>query len=508
MIFVLLSVLTVGNPRSQSYVPDDVPEARSEGPMVCTCTTSAALLFAALMRWVLVTVLLSFVTWAQSDPLSAINDALEKVVARVEPAVVEIEAIGLPAQDDEYGDDASRSDRLKTENSIGSGVILDPTGFIVTSAHVVSGASSLTVTLEKSALQRSGTAEVSVTTIPAHLIGEFRDADLAVIKVDVSGLPFLPLNPGDDLKQGQLVVALGSPEGFRNSVSMGVVSSTGRQVTPDSHVLYVQTDAAINPGSSGGALVDIKGNLVGINAYFVTQGGGSEGLGFAIPARLVEFVYQTIRKNGHVPWGFTGVRVQGITPTLAAGLHLPRSSGVVVSDVLPRTPAEVKGVKARDLIVRVDGKPLDNLPQYYEAMYHKTSGDKIILTVLRESHLIDLEVPVVAGPADVDSSGAAPSPTINLVAKLGIFCSELGASPRVELANLRSRTGVLVEAKAVNGDLQGNLMGGDVIRSVNLKAISSVAELQSLLDRVKPGTPIVLQVERKSQFLYLPVDTQ
>jgi S1-C subfamily serine protease len=175
---------------------------------------------------------------------------------------------------------------------------------------------------------------------------------------------------------------------------------------------------------------------------------------------------------------------------------------------LPRTPAEVKGVKARDLIVRVDGKPLDNLPQYYEAMYHKTSGDKIILTVLRESHLIDLEVPVVAGPADVDSSGAAPSPTINLVARLGIFCSELGASPRVELANLRSRTGVLVEAKAVNGDLQGNLMGGDVIRSVNLTAISSVAELQSLLDRVKPGTPIVLQVERKSQFLYLPVDTQ
>jgi len=475
--------------------------------MVCTCTTSAALLFAALMRWVLVTVLLSFVAWAQSDPLLAINDGLEKIVAKVAPAVVEVDAIGLPAQDDEYGNDASRSDRPKTEHSIGSGVILDSTGYIVTSAHVVSGASSLTVTLEKSALQRSGTAEVSVTTIPAHLIGEFRDADLAVIKVDIAGLPSLPLNPRDDLKQGQLVVALGSPEGFRNSVSMGVVSSAGRQATPDSHVLYVQTDAAINPGSSGGALVDIKGNLVGINAYFVSQGGGSEGLGFAIPARLVEFVYQTIRKTGHVPWGSTGVRVQGITPTLAAGLHLPRDSGVVVSDVLPRTPAEVEGVKARDLIVRVDGKPLDNLPQYYEAMYHKASGDKIVLTVLRASHLIDLEVPVVAGPTERDSSGAAPSPTINLVTKLGVFCSELGARPRMELANLRSRTGVLVEAKAAGGDLQANLMGGDVIRSVNLTAISSVAELQSLLDRVKEGTPIVLQVERKSQFLYLPVDT-
>ncbi len=155
----------------------------------------------------------------------------------------------------------------------------------------------------------------------------------------------------------------------------------------------------------------------------------------------------------------------------------------------------------------MDGKPLDNLPQYYEAMYHKASGDKIVLTVLRASHLIDLEVPVVAGPTERDSSGAAPSPTINLVTKLGVFCSELGARSRVELANLRSRTGVLVEAKAVNGDLQANLMGGDVIRSVNLTPISRVTELQSLLDRVKPGTPIVLQVERKSQFLYLPVET-
>jgi serine protease Do len=384
---------------------------------------------------------------------------------------------------------------------------LDSTGYIVTSAHVVSGASRLTVTLEKSALQRSGSAEASVTTIPARLIGEFRDADLAVIKVDIAGLPTLPLNPRDDLKQGQLVVALGSPEGFRNSVSMGVVSSAGRQVTPDSHVLYVQTDAAINPGNSGGALVDIKGNLVGINAYFVSQGGGNEGLGFAIPARLVKFVYETIRKTGHVPWGSTGVRVQGITPTLATGLHLPRDSGVIVSDVLPRTPAEVEGVKARDLIVRVDGKPLDNLPQYYEAMYHKASGDKIVLTVLRASHLIDLEVPVVAGPTERDSSQAAPSPMINLVTKLGVFCSELGARPRMELANLRSRTGVLVEATAVGSDLQANLVGGDVIRSVNLTPISRVTELQSLLDRVKPGTPIVLQVERKSQFLYLPVET-
>jgi serine protease Do len=186
---------------------------------------------------------------------------------------------------------------------------------------------------------------------------------------------------------------------------------------------------------------------------------------------------------------------------------LPRDSGVVVSDVFPGTPAEAQGIQAGDLIVTMDGKTLENLPQYYEAMYHKASGDRIALTVLRESHFIDLEVPVVNGPAETDSSGTQPNPAINLVPKLGIFCSELGTRSRMELANLRSRTGLLVEAKASSGDLQAGLMAGDVIRSVNLKSISSAAELESLLDRMKPETAIVLQVERKSQFLYLAVDT-
>ena len=361
------------------------------------------------------------------------------MVTKVAPAVVEIDATGPPPYEDENSDATPGSDQQKLEHSIGSGIILDPNGYIVTNAHVVSGATSLTVTLEKNALARSGTPTPNFTTIPAHLVGEFMEADLALIKVDAVGLPFLSFNLEDVLKQGQLVVAMGSPKGLRNSVSVGVVSSTGRQVTADSHIGFIQTDAAINPGNSGGALVDIDGKLIGINADFMTEGGGNEGLGFAIPARLVQFVYETLRKTGRVDWGATGVRVQGITPTLAAGLKLPRDWGVVVSDVFPGTPADTGGVRPGDLIVNLDGKPLEDLPQYYETMYHKAVGDKIALTILRESRTVNLEISVGPGPAENENHRADKGSEFKLVTKLGIYCSELGTRPRVELAPFLAR---------------------------------------------------------------------
>jgi serine protease Do len=461
----------------------------------------------SLTRWTFVAVMCPLVAWAQSDPLSSFNDALEKVVAKVAPAVVEVEAIGLPPDVQDNNDNSSHGVQLEPQHSIGAGVILDPAGYIITNAHIVKGATSLTVALDKNAIQRTAKVSPNATAIPARLIGEFEEADLAVIKVEMTGLSTISFNTKEELKQGQLVVALGSPQGLQNTVSIGVVSSAGRQISADDHLLYVQTDAAINPGNSGGPLVDIKGNLVGINSFFMTEGGGSEGLGFAIPGRFVQFVYQSIRQSGNVPWGDPGVRVQGITPTLAAGLHLPRDSGVVVSDVVPRAPAETSGIKAGDIIATADGKPLENVPQYYETMYHKAVGDKVALAILRHSRWINLEVPIAAQTAESEDTRAGSTPAISLVPKLGILCSELGAKPRMEIANFRSRTGVLVEAKTVGSELQTNLLAGDVIRSVNLISVSNVVELQSFLDKAKAGAPIVLQIERKSQFLYVPVDT-
>ncbi len=245
---------------------------------------------------------------------------------------------------------------------------------------------------------------------------------------------------------------------------------------------------------------------MGINSFFITEGGGSDGLGFAIPGRFVQFVYQSIRQNGRVAWGDTGVKVQGITQALAAGLRLHRESGVVVADVVPGTPAERAGIKAGDILASLDEQPLENVPQYYEAMYHKTVGEKVVIAILRKSDWLRFELPVVAATADDANTGDSLSPAINLVPKLGVLCSELGARPRLGAANLRSRTGVVVEAKVVGNDLKTSLRAGDVIRSVNLIEVSNVGELQSILDKMA-GTSFVLQVERKGRFLYLARET-
>lgn len=444
---------------------------------------------------------------AQSDSLAAFDKALEDVVARVTPAVVQIESNGPPQKDSYVGDDDGGGNQPETqpkaEPVLGSGVILDPAGYIVTNSHLVRGTSSLTVILDNYARHRPKEIDQGLT-LPARLIADFKEADLAIIKIDAEGLPTIPFSAGEALRQGQLVIAVGSPEGLQSSVSIGVVSSTNRQVTPDGHLSYVQTDAAINPGNSGGALVDIQGKLVGINSFFFTEGGGSDGLGFAIPSRLVQFVYQSIRQNGRVPWGDTGVRVQGITHTLATGLHLARKSGVVVADVIPGTPADRLGIKVGDIIASLDEQPLDNVPEYYETMYHKTVGQSVGLGVQRKSKLLNLRVPIVAPATENENSGPSLSPAINLVPKLGVFCSELGARAHVEVAHLRSRTGVLVEARV--SDLKSNLRAGDVIRAVNLRAISNVGELQSILDKAA-STSTVLQIERNGRFLYLPLET-
>jgi len=442
-------------------------------------------------------------TWSQSEPLSALNHALEQVVKKIAPVVVKIDITAAAQSGDDQDLQHTRTSRTqsKLEHAVGSGVIVDSHGYIITNAHVVRGAARVKVTFHKSV--RAGPEHA---TAIARVLGEFDEGDLALIKVDVNGLPSIPLSSRSELREGEIVIAVGSPEGLQNTVSIGVVSSVARQVTPDAHLSYIQTDAAINPGSSGGPLVDIKGNLVGINAFFLSQGGGSEGLGFAIPSRFVQFAYANILQNGKVVWGDAGLRVQDITEPLAEGLHLPRQSGVLVSDVAPGTSAELAGVKTRDVIVALDGKPLDDVAEYFEMMYHKRAGDKLGLGVVRDSGSFNFDLSLTDTTDVVQETNEPPIPQVNPIPKLGVFCSELASRSHFEMANLRSHSGVVVEARTAGEDLTSRLIAGDIIRSVNLVSVSSVTELQSVLDNVKPDTPIVLQVERKGQFIYVPID--
>ena len=216
----------------------------------------------------------------------------------------------------------------------------------------------------------------------------------------MTGLPALELADSNQLKQGQVVFAFGSPLGLENSVTMGVVSSTARQIDPDNPSIYIQTDAPINPGNSGGPLVDVDGRMVGINTFILTQSGGNEGLGFAIPSDVVRNIYDQIRTEGHVHRGQIGVFVRTITPELVEGLHLPARHGVLLEDVAPGSPADKAGLKAGEVVTSVGGKPVDNVRQFALDLYSYKIGQKAEIGVLRNGKETTLSVPVIERPDD------------------------------------------------------------------------------------------------------------
>src|ERR1700685_2502076 len=311
--------------------------------------------------------------------LKDLNTALESLVARVSPAVVQILVTG-------YGpiEESNRSQTalIARQHAIGSGVIVDSDGYIMTNAHVVQGARRIRVVLPMPSPDvPSVTAVGREHTLDAKIIGVHKETDLALLKIDLKDLPTLELGATRRVHQGELVVAMGSPEGLESSVTMGIVSSVGRQPDPDRPMVYIQTDAPINPGNSGGPLIDMDGYVVGLNTLILSQGGGSEGLGFAIPARVVQFVYQSLRKYGHVHRVEIGAIAQNITPSLAEGLGLQRSWGVIVADVNSGGNAEAAGLQIGDIIVSADDRPIDTLPALTAALYLHPLGEGMELGV-------------------------------------------------------------------------------------------------------------------------------
>ncbi len=245
-----------------------------------------------------------------SDPLRQFNGALQALVAKVSPAVVQIQVAGLAPLETS---NKSGVAFIVRQRAIGSGVIVDPDGYIMTNAHVVEGAQRVRVVLplppSQSPFELSPIGKRQI--LDAKVVGIHKDSDLALLKVEGNHLPTLPLGTRRRVQPGELVFAIGSPEGLQNSVTMGVVSSVSRQPDPDKPMVYIQTDAPINPGNSGGPLVDLDGYVIGLNTFILSQGGGSEGLGFAIPARVVNFVYDPPAKvRACPPDGHPGQRAE------------------------------------------------------------------------------------------------------------------------------------------------------------------------------------------------------
>jgi serine protease Do len=438
----------------------------------------------------------------QSLDLTALGAALESLAERVSPAVVQIQVTT-------YAFDPRPDTLLTREQGSGSGVIIAPDGYIVTNAHVVDGAARIQVLLSDPAAPDSPAQSILPPTgrvVGAQLVGIDRATDLAVLKIAGGGHPNLEWADSDELRPGHPVLAFGSPLGLQDTVTFGVVSAGARQLQADAPMIYIQTDASINPGNSGGPLVDMTGRVVGINTMIISQSGGNEGIGFAAPSNIARNVVDQIRSAGRVRRGTIGVHAQTITTPLAEGLGLSRVWGVILGDVAVGGPAAQAGLRPGDIVLSMDGKPMENGRQLQVNLFSRRVGDVVRLEILRSDATFSATVSVVEEPDDLGSFLARVQPERNLVPELDIvaidFSRELGSM----MPAVRDRTGVVVAgARPASAGADG-LRPGDVIHSMNGRGVADLNSLRRMLAELSPYATVVLHIERQGRLRFVTMD--
>jgi serine protease Do len=391
-------------------------------------------------------------------------------------------------------------------------VVLSQTGLILTNFHVIDRARRVRVVLAPTPPPtgaRGSIVRPRGRTYEAKILGFDRETDLAVLKVDATLERALVLADSDQVRQGQLTFAFGSPLGLENSVTSGIVSAVARQREPDDPMVHIQTDAPINPGSSGGPLVDTSGRVIGINTFILSQSGGNEGIGFAVPSNIARTVFEQIVARGRMRRGTIGALVQTITPTLAAGLTLDRDSGVIIADVYPGGPAEAAGLEAGDIVLTLDGKPIENARQLDVNLYSRTVGDEVRLEVLRAGQKTLFTVGVDEREDDPERFADYVTPEQNLVPRLGVLAVDLDRRVRALLPSLRLPGGVAVAALAPSPSNSGEeLRVGDIITAVNGTLIAGLSDLREAIDALEPGAACVLQVQRGGQLRFVAFEIQ
>jgi len=437
------------------------------------------------------------------DALERMNQSVDALTRKVWPSVVQILVTGYGAREEAGRGDVSAV--VTRQRSIGSGFVIDPDGYILTNAHVVNGAQHVQVIVPPANADGSLATALSprMTIVPARIVGITTEIDLAVLKVDAMKLPALPLATYSQVRQGETVFAFGSPGGLRNTLTHGLVSAVARQTDPDSPLIYIQTDAPINPGNSGGPLVNTRGEVVGVNTFILSNSGGNEGLGFAIPVATARTVFRQIKQYGQLRRQEIGMSIQTITPAMAQSLALPRDYGVIVSDVWPGGPAEAGGLKIGDILVSVDGQIADNLPTVNYNFRLRDSADPVKVTVLRGSSEVTLQMKAVEETNELDGVSAAVDPQKNLIPELGILGVEIDPKMAAAAKGLRDLWGVIVVAKAAGAAGEVPLVPRDIIRSVNNQRTATIRGLRDQLQALKPGAPVTLQIQREGRLMYV-----
>jgi len=382
---------------------------------------------------------------------------------------------------DEFGSPGrSRKFSVPPQHGVGSGVIVTPDGYILTNNHVVDDADQLKVALQDG---REFTAKV---------VGKDPQSDVAVIKIEAKNLPYLTMADSDKIEVGDLVLAIGNPFGIGQTVTMGMVSATGRATLGLDYEDFIQTDAAINPGNSGGALVDTQGRLIGINTAILSRSGGNQGIGFAIPTQLARDVMQSLIQNGKVTRGYLGVMIQDVTPALAREFKLKDGKGALVGDVVPKGPADSAGLKNGDVILEYNGAPVTDSRHLKLAVARTKPGESVPVKILRDGAARTLKVVVkeLSGPerlARGDARDPSDTGTLN-----GVAVSDLNPQARRQFGLPdHVRGAVVTEVKPGSAAAEAGLKPGDVITEINRHPVRNAEEAVKLTETAKDKTTLL-----------------
>ena len=386
--------------------------------------------------------------------------------------------------------------------SLGSGFIVDPSGIIVTNNHVVEDADEITVTLNDG------------TSLPAKLLGRDDKTDLALLKVvPKKPLPSSHFGNSDKARVGDWVMAIGNPFGLGSTVTAGIVSARNRDIAAGPYDDFIQTDAPINRGNSGGPLFDMDGNVIGVNSAIFSPTGGSVGIGFAIPSNMAREVIGQLEKYGSTRRGWLGVRVQTLTGDLAEGMGIPGANGALVADVTDGGPADKAGIKNGDVITAFDGKPVPDSRALPREVADTAAGKPVNIDVLRGGKKMTLHAVVAKLQDDDDKPKAAPPPAAKLspkASRLGLSLATLDDAARNKYKLLKDANGVVVtDIDPLGPAADKNFRPGDIIVQVQNQPVHSPDDVNKLLDaNVKAGKKVtLLLVSRGGDLTYVAVRT-
>jgi serine protease Do len=395
-----------------------------------------------------------------------------------------------------FGDpfDGEQQPRERRERGLGSGVIVSSDGYILTNSHVVENATDITVQLSDKRQMKG------------KLIGADPRSDLAVIQIEATGLTAMKLGDSSRLRVGDIVLAIGNPFGFDETVTLGIVSATGRRnaaiTPPQGYADFIQTDAAINPGNSGGALVNARGELVGINTAIFSGNGGNLGIGFAIPVNMARGIMEQILKTGRVSRGFLGISIQSVNPELAQAFKLPSTEGALIGDVSPDSPGAKAGLQKGDVVVGLNGTPVPDPEDLRLRVSQTAPGTTVKLDIIRDAQKRQVTATLMELPETVETAGngqgsgpAAPAET----GLEGLQVSNLTADIRQQLDLPEAVRGVVVtnvDPNSKAGD--AGLRSGDLIQEVNRRPVASVEQFRTAV-REAGNAPILLLLNRGGQ---------